>query len=238
MLGILPRTGTLQAGHPGPGRLPSFRPIPNSLTLRIDGTWRAFDFEQLFESVDYLNKLSVIALKLRADQPDMRLDEQFTRSNVVKHARLHYYLAQHEELQVRKVEFSSPGLVKFSGVASVTKELRIFIQYLISLEFVRSWVNIAHDIRKEFGIGAVEKQRKALMLAKLIAQTEAVERDRLKANALTNGPNLLSAVRTVQDLDRKGLADAVVTVGRLIYSVERLHHLGYDLRKNKDTTRR
>lgn len=201
------------------------------LTVRIDGPWRAFDFEQFFESVDYLNKLFVIASKLHSSAPDMRMQREMTRSHVVREARLYYYLTQHEELRVRQVQFASPGLVKFQGLAVATKEIRIFLQYLINMDFIRAWVNHAHNIRKEFGLGELERARKVQMLEKLRASTNQIRRGE-ETNAIAQTKRLLTeCIDLAAEMEAKGLADGSRVIDRFVTSVERLHHLGYDSRK-------
>jgi hypothetical protein len=111
------------------------------LTLGVDGYWRAYEFRQFFDGVDYLHKLYAIKGKLEREAPDLRLRRGMTRSVVYRRARLYYYLSPREELQVRQIKFSSPGLVNFEGVGEVVKEVRELIDYIITFKWFKGIID-------------------------------------------------------------------------------------------------
>jgi hypothetical protein len=134
---------------------------PETLTLEIDGYWGVYEFRQMFEGIDYLNKLFTIRFKLERDSPDFRLRRGITRSPVYRRAQLYYYLSPREELRVRQIQFASPGLVSFEGTGDVVKELRETIDYAITLAWLKRFIDTFWQIRDKEGRRAETEARRA-----------------------------------------------------------------------------
>ncbi len=79
--------------------------------------------------------------------PDFRLQYGMTRAPIYRKARLGYYLSTREELRVRQIRFSSPGLVSFEGIGEVIKELRETLDYILTGVWVRNFLNIYYEVR-------------------------------------------------------------------------------------------
>lgn len=152
-------------------------PIENAqtLTLGIDGYWGAYEFRQMFDGVDYLGKLYTIRAKLEGRSPDVRMPRGMTRSPVYRKANLSYYLSTREELRVRRIQFSSPGLVSFEGIGDVIKEIRETFDYVITGEWVKRLLRNYYDIKDSRDIRIAEN---SVRLAELSAQrAEALLRE-------------------------------------------------------------
>ena len=117
------------------------------LTLGIDGGWGVYDFKQLFDSIDYLGKFYTVDYKLVRDSPDFRIGRRMTRSYVYRGGKLYYYISPREELRVRRMEFSSPGLINFEGVGEVIRELRATIDYIITGQWVKGIIDTYYSLK-------------------------------------------------------------------------------------------
>lgn len=205
-----------------------------TVRIDLDGAWRAFDFDHFFEGVDTLNKLLVIEAKLRAPHRDIRIEREMTRHYVYREARLYYYVAQFEELRVREVRFASPGFASFQGLAGVTKELRRFIQYIVSIRFVKDWLNVYHQARKIRQEKELDSEKHKLALMRIHAQMRELERKQEIAE-ITHGQEVVRVlnrgIEVAIDMDARGLADGMRVADRFVNAVERLHQLGFESRK-------
>ena len=146
------------------------------LTIVVDGRWGAYEFRQLFHGLDYLNKVYTIRYKLERDSPDFRLGRGMTRSPVYHRARLYYYLAPHEELRVRQIRFASPGLVSFEGIGDVMKELREFLDYIITAEWMKRFIDNYYWIRDK-ELRSAERQARLAEAGVRIAEANAQRRE-------------------------------------------------------------
>lgn len=80
---------------------------PEKLTIYIDKNWKAFEFDKIFKSLDFLNKIFTLQQKLRMGESRLTVGE--TRDYIYKNAKLYHYLAPYEELRVTRIEYASPG---------------------------------------------------------------------------------------------------------------------------------
>lgn len=207
------------------------------LDINIDREWRAFEFNQLFHSVDYLSKILVIQAKLRAESPDLRLRHGMTRSPVYRYARLYYYLSPNEELKVRQIEFASPGLVSFEGLGEVIKELRELLDYIISGNWAKRIADTYHQLRYERPVQqseaklrqAVAESKLKLVVAKMKEQENTLALDRLED--YRQGLDKLNQIADLAiELEKKGLANLPVVEDTLVHSISIINRLGHEKR--------
>jgi hypothetical protein len=210
------------------------------LTLGVDGYWRAYEFRQFFDSVDYLHKLCTIRHKLERRAPDLRLRRGMTRSVVYRRARLYYYLSPREELQVRQIRFSSPGLVNFEGVGEVLKEVRELVDYIITFKWFKGII----DTYDYLAYGRkVEREKSRLEYAQTKSKLKEVVRQlrqRESQDALEHIEQYHQALERLNqiadlmiELDKKGLAHLPTVERTFMRSVSMLHRLGYEDKKVK-----
>lgn len=228
------------------------RPIEDGkiLTVAIDGSWGAYEFRQLFESLDYLNKIYMIQTKLQRGSPDFRLQQGMTRSPIYRQSRLHYYLSSREELQVRQIEFASPGLVSFEGVGEIIKEVRELFDYIVTGQFIKRFIDTYHVTRDKEARKLDREARLAETRARIAEsqaqRAEAVLRE-IRAKSLikmtirqiqehhsqTNVEGLAlgkldSLAETAIRLEANGLARLSKVEDSIVDSVSMLHRLGYE----------
>jgi hypothetical protein len=104
----------------------------------IDRDWRAYEFRQMFNSIDYFNKIYVLKSKFldKLTKPHfLRHDEGYFS---YRNALLHNYLYFREELSVTQIKYASKGNVNFEGLAEVIRELRETIDWLISAKWLEN----------------------------------------------------------------------------------------------------
>lgn len=201
------------------------------LEFRLSDRWRAYEFRQLFESVDYLNKIFVLKGKLAVKAPDVRIARRMTRCDVYRLAKVYYYLAPHEELRIRRVRLASPGMISFEGIAETIREVRELIEYIITFQFVRKFCDMYDYFAYERQIKKEEYKRK---LRALIQQEQSEER-KIAIEEAEDYQKFLKIVKGVVDeieeLDRRGLVEGDIAERRFIQSMLKLHRMGFDERK-------
>lgn len=210
----------------------------DTLLLGVNGYWRAYEFRQFFDSVDYLHKIYAIGGKLRREAPDLRLRRGMTRSVVYRQARLYYYLSPREELQVRQIKFSSPGLVNFEGIGEVVKEVRELVDYIITFKWFKGII----DTYDYFDYGRkVEREKARLEYAQTKSKLKEVVRELREKDSreaiehLEQYRQALDTLNQIADLmielDKKGLAHLPTVEQTFMRSVSMLHRLGYEDQK-------
>lgn len=227
-----------------------------TLTLGIDGHWGAYEFRQLFEGVDYLNKVYTIRAKLARPSPDFRLRRGMTRIPIYRKARLGYYLSTREELRVKQIQFASPGLVSFDGVGDVIKEIRETFDYIIAGVWVKHFLDAVYQIRDRDIRKAEDEARRADAMARK-AEAEArraeadlrmiearsrikttirqlQQEDRPVSNREGLGLEKLNEIATLGiRLEADGLANLYVFEDSVINAISVLHRLSYEQQKLK-----
>lgn len=227
-----------------------------TLTLGINGYWGAYEFRQLFEGIDYLSKVYTIRAKMSRPSPDFRLRRGMTRIPVYRKAKLSYYLSTREELRVRQIQFSSPGLVSFEGVGEVIKELRETLDYVITGVWVKHFLDTVYQIRdREIRKAEDEARRADAMARKAEAEARRAEADlraiearskmkmairqlRQENRPVSNREGLgLEKLNEIADLgirlEADGLANLYVFEDSVINAISVLHRLSYEQQKLK-----
>ncbi|WP_420641031.1 hypothetical protein [Candidatus Leptofilum sp.] len=233
------------------------QPIHDSrvLSLGIDGYWRAFEFNHFFDSLDYLSKVFTLDNKMNRNVPDVRLRRGMTRSPVYRYGRLYYYLSPREELRVRQIEFASPGLVSFEGIGEIIKELRETVDYLITGQWVKGFVDTFYNLRDKEGrvlrqqaqkeeeltrIASARAERMEARLREIAARSliKKTIRQMREQPAMSNVEAL--GIRkfdrladTAVKLEANGLARLGVVEDGIIDSASKIHRLGYERGKIK-----
>ena len=204
-----------------------------TLLLGIDDEWQAYEFRQLFQGLDYLNKLFVIRYKLTKDAPDLRLNRGITRSQVARYSPLHYYLTSYEELHVRSVQYASPGSINFEGLATAIHELKDLVSYIFTFQFVKGFVDLYDHFKYDRQIDRAEKR---LRLKELIRREQSQER-KFAAEDLDEYKKFLEKMNEIADLatqlENKGLAKAITIEETAMNSISLLSRLGFDEQKVK-----
>jgi len=223
----------------------------DSLTLNIDGYWGAYEFRQLFDGIDYLNKLYTVRSKLEGRSQDFRVPNSMTRSSVYRKARLSYYLSTREELRVKRIQFASPGSVNFEGVGDVIKEIRETFDYIITGEWVKRLIKNYYEIRNPDLRKAEERTRMAEYNAQhaeaVLREIEA--RSKIKAAIQKTRTQLDSRNMAISEETQKGLqlmdktanliirlevdglASMPVVEDSLMHTISQLHRLSYEEQK-------
>jgi len=157
-----------------------FEDDPDTLTLYLDKNWRAFEFDRIFKSTDFLYKLMLVGQKLK--RKDIRIDKQMTREYVFSESRLYFYLASYEELQIKSIKFASPGFINFSGISEIVKEVKGFIKEILTFEYFRKIIDNFDYYRYKRPI-EVHKDKSALKEAILKSEVEIITKKKEKLQA-------------------------------------------------------
>jgi len=108
----------------------------NIYILNIERHWRAYEFKELFNSIDYYHKIYTLKQKLLHNIPEYQPYD--TRYFYYRYALLHHYLFFREELTVKKIEYASPGSINFEGLGEVIRELRETVDWIISAKWIEN----------------------------------------------------------------------------------------------------
>jgi hypothetical protein len=205
----------------------------DTLVVGIDQEWQAYEFRQLFQGLDYLNKVYVIRTKLIKQVPELRLHREMTRSEIYRYSLLYYYLSPHEELRVKSVQFASPGSINLEGLGDVIREVRELFHYIITFQFVKGFFDLYDYFKYQRPITQAERR---MRLKELVQQEQS--QDRKFANEqLEDYRQFLKKMNEIADLvaqlDKKGLARGSIVEETLMNSMSLLHRLGFEKRKVK-----
>ncbi|MBA4851307.1 hypothetical protein [Emticicia sp. BO119] len=206
----------------------------------IDKDWRAFEFDQIFKSVDFLYKLSSVISKL--DSKIESFESSRTREYVYKEARLHYYLRPAEELQISHIFYASPGEIGFEGKESVIKTTKELVTNIITLEPIVKMVENFWKIRNSEISSTHDKMQLKLAIEK--AKSEALEEERKKIKTLNDielqkkdfeldkldriekaFDKFLSISDKIIKLENRGLANGKLLEEQLMQSISMLQNL-------------
>ncbi len=150
-------------------------------SIGIDGDWKAYEFRQLFNSIDYFNKVYVMQTKLQRNTPDVRLRQGRTRSYIYREARLYYYLSIREELRVQRVQFASPGYINFEGDKAALEKVKDTVQYAITQGWVKMLVdNFFSALNEQLSMWKAES--KARQVEAILRETKAREQIEAHSN--------------------------------------------------------
>lgn len=221
------------------------------LTLGIDGNWGAYEFRQMFNGLDYLNKVYTMRAKLGDRHPDFRIQSGMTRFYVYRDARLHYYLELQEELRVRRIEYASPGLVNVEGLDGIIKEIRETLDYVVTATWLKGFVKNFWEIRGFFNRAEREAEQ-AKRLAELRAGTAKANAETVEAlyRQIQAASRIKRALRRTQEsigqrnehdehgfvildragdtiarLDALGLADSIIVEDSFVTAISQLEGL-------------
>lgn len=85
----------------------------SSITFALNGEWVSHELSQFLGALNYLHNLSTLDTKLRSTNISYRLERPQSRLDIYRNSKLYFYLNNSEELKIRKIHISSPGVVEF-----------------------------------------------------------------------------------------------------------------------------
>lgn len=196
------------------------------LTLGLSGNWQSFEFSTLLGSLSYVHNVATLDKKLRGANPDYRYEKGQTRYAVVNKAKVHYYLEKNEELRIRRLHISSPGIIdlitnNFANGAYIAAVL-LSIHQLPN--FVNKIMSLWFRYRKEaFAIKKMEREDRT---DELVCRFIDVELQKYLQEDDRNAESLLEILQGVKNIsvDRK-LAKSDVLLDRTLHSIATLSNL-------------
>ncbi|MCB9826671.1 hypothetical protein H6804_00120 [Candidatus Nomurabacteria bacterium] len=219
------------------------------LTIFIDKDWKAFEFDKIFKSVDFLNKLYTIQRKLQSGESRINTGE--TRKYIYDNAKLYHYLAPFEEIRVTKIEYASPGLIDFNGADKIIGKIASFIEKTITFEFVKKIVD-NYDYFKYRRPLQIQNDQAELRQAIRKTETEVIEEEtrKLKLQADLDEvkyqaqkrklerqkevfAEFLEISELIDKLDERRIAKKEILENQLIQTISSLHNLGFETEKIK-----
>lgn len=220
-----------------------FKDNEKDLVIYVDGYWRAFEFDKLFKSVDFLNKFIVLEYKLK--RQEVRVDSEMTRFSVYEQNRMYFYLTPFEELTVKEIHFSSPGHINFKGLSDSIKEVAELIKYVIELDFIKKVIDKYYEIKRS----RLAHWKEESFLKAAIAKCEADEQEeQLRKERIERERNILNEkyhlqkielrneafkklnemLNSIDELNSKGLVKKEYLEESLVEALNNLHQLGYE----------
>ena len=220
-----------------------------NFTIRIDKDWKAFEFDRIFKTIDFLNKLYVIQYKLK--KHDSRLVNEETRSFIYKNAKLYHYIAPFEEIRVSKIEYASPGFITFNGIGEVVSKIQNLVSSIIAFEFIRKIVD-NYDYFKYKRPLQIEREKADLRNAIRKTETESIEEENRKLELQSNYDQLKYKIEKdrlnrkievikelieicdlIEILDSKKIANKEILESQIIQCLSSLNNLGFENEKIK-----
>lgn len=219
------------------------------LTIYIDKSWRAFEFDRVFKGLDFLNKLYTIEYKFRSGESRMLKGE--SRRYIYENAKLYHYLAPFEELYVTRIQYASPGIIKFKGSDKVVSKILSFIEKIITFEFARKIVdnydyykykrplsiqNDKNDLRKAIKkteVEVIEEETRKLQLENQLEEEKFNHQKRKIERVKELFREFLELSELIDKLDEKRIAKKEILERQLINVVGSLHNLGFETEKIK-----
>ncbi|MBX2892180.1 MAG: hypothetical protein KF734_14730 [Saprospiraceae bacterium] len=226
-----------------------YEQLPEKLTIYIDKDWKAFEFDKIFKSVDFLNKIYTLQRKLTTGESRINAGE--SRDYIYKNAKLYHYLAPFEELKVTKIEYASPGLIDFNGAEKVIGKIFSFIEKTVTFEFVRKIVDnydyfkykrplqvhndkaeLRNAIRKTETEVLEEETRKLKLQADLDEERYKLQMRKLERQKEVFA-EFLEISELIDKLDERRIAKKELLENQLIQTISALHNLGFETEKIK-----
>lgn len=194
-----------------------YMPKKGKFKILIDRQWRAFEFDQVFRSIDFIHKLIAVTNKLESNE--IGFGESRTRKYVYEEARLHFYLRPYEELQVSHIYYASPGEIGFEGKLNTVKETKELVFDIIALEPINRMVKNYWEIRRSKTIN--EKEKSELLAAISKAKTQTIEEEKRQLE-LQNEFELINMDHELAKLERVEKAfDSFLRISDKIMEMEK-----------------
>ena len=217
------------------------------LIIYINKEWKAFEFDRVFKSIDFLNKLLTIEDKLYNNES--RINKGETREYIYKNAKLYHYLAPSEELKVKQIQYSSPGFINFRGSERIVSRIIDLVEKIITLDFIIKIVNNFDQLRHNRPIN-IQKDKNNLYNAIKKAEIEAIELEGKRLNALNKlneieykiitkrinqiketCANLIEISDLIENMDAKKIANKEILEQQIIQTLSSLYNLGFETEK-------
>ena len=156
-----------------------------TVRIRIAGHWTALEFAQLLSDVQFLAEVAAFSdvnldgqdffarrrqrrtgyYELFGDVRDELRDQLYLRRADVQEFVRRYAIKNVELLQLRRVQFASPGFADLAGIGKIVQEARIFLTDIIDRFLHAKDRAIARDLAAQEVL--VSKLKNAERLAKL-----------------------------------------------------------------------
>ncbi len=232
----------------------------NIYKLNIDRHWRAYEFKELFNAIDYYHKIYAIKQKVLIGFPESVRDERYF---YYRYALLHHYLFFREELTVQSIEYASPGNINFEGLGEVIRELRQTVDWIISAKWIekiiinfyiirdREYKRLLEEKKRTHLRADVEYEKNRLLEEKIrhlknkkeIEEYSCLKKSVIKTKEEEDIPldqeKYFERVEDIADngieLEDKKIASLPQYEEKVILNAKRLHRLGYKNEKISKT---
>jgi len=175
--------------------------------LIIDRNWRAYEFKQLFNGVDYFHKIYSLERKLLKNIPSSK--SYRTRDFYYRYSLLHYYMSLREELSVTKIQYASLGNINFQGIGDVIRATKEVVDWIITGEWIKKLINnfdIVKDKRRRETIKEIGINKDQLELEQIKNSILEERLSRLKTKEEIEHFSLLreAILRTRKEIEKCG----------------------------------
>jgi len=206
-------------------------------TVNIQNRWKAYEFRQLFNGIDILNKIFVLRQKLYTSKPDIRISRSDTRYPYYVHARLYHHLYIAEELKVAKIEYSSPGQINFEGLAGVIEQVRETFDYIVTGRWVKGFLENYYWFKnsdyQQIAIDAKKAEKKAEIFEARARAREAELRELYIKDKIREYSNLKKAINKTRSQYIENSNSEDVENFKGIDKLDEIAELGVELEQKK-----
>ena len=205
--------------------------------LIIDRDWRAYEFKQLFNGVDYFHKIYSLESKLLRNIAPSK--SYRTKDFYYRYALLHYYMSIREELSVTKIRYASLGDIKFKGVGDAIRATKEVVDWIITGEWIKKIINnfdIVKDKRRRAIIKEIEIKKDQLELEQINNRILEERLNRLKTEQEIEHFSLLgeAILITRKEMERDGHSpESYEKFLRGIQKFEEINRIGIQLEHKK-----
>jgi hypothetical protein len=199
----------------------------SSITFALDGEWVSHELSRFLGALNYLHNLSTLHVKLRSRNVSYRLERPQSRADIYRNAKLYFYLNKSEELKIRKIHISSPGIVEF--VTSNFEYSTLIISVLFLANRFPKWFDEVITVWNKW-----KAERRKQQMYKRMERNDRIVNDffeqeilpKLKSNEYClENEGVIELKRAIEGISEKNLADPVSTMDHTLRSIAVLVHL-------------
>jgi hypothetical protein len=204
-----------------------YREKSSSIAFALDGEWVSHELSRFLGALNYLHNLSTLDTKLRSTNVSYRLERPQSRSDIYRNAKLYFYLSKSEELKIRKIHISSPGVVEFVTSNFEYGTLIISVLYVANRfpkwfdEVITIWNRRKAEIRKNQIQDRIERNER--MIDDFFEQ-EILPKLRNSEYCMDNN-GFIELKKAIDGISQKKLADPISTMDHTLMSIAVLVHL-------------
>jgi len=221
-------------------RKAQYREKSSSIIFALDGEWVSHELSRFLGALNYLHNLSTLDTKLRSKNISYRLDRPQSRSDIYRNAKLYFYLSKSEELRIRKIHISSPGVVEFVTTNFEYGALIISVLYVANRlpkwfdEVITVWNKWKTESRNQ---QIQDRQEQNERIINDFFEQEILPKLRSNEYCIAH-QGFIELKNAVDGVSKKKLADPVSTMDHTLRSIAVLVHLKqigkYQLLKQDD----